>query len=94
MNKYSQNKKEKNPPNLRAYNEGVKKGVNLALQDKILRPRKENPYNPLLRPGAFTSYSAGLKSGYKLGIFKRENRKIQLENIRQNKKETSRSRDR
>ncbi len=71
------------PDNLNAYDEGVKKGVDLALNSEKLNTKKCNPYNPLFSPKSYSSYSQGLKTGYKMGITQREyNRLKQLNRIR------------
>lgn len=80
------------PDDLNAYDEGVKKGVDLALNSEKLDVKRHNPHNPFFSPKSYHSYSFGLKTGFKMGISQREYSRLQQLSRIQNSNYRSRGR--
>jgi hypothetical protein len=55
---------------LNAYNEGYKRGIDIALANKELT--KINPYSPLFNRSCWEGFGKGLKDGFLQGVKQRE----------------------
>ena len=58
--------------NRSAYNRGFEKGINLALDVKKINFKSLHPLKALVSPAYLTSHIAGIRDGYRQGLWKYE----------------------
>ena len=62
----------KSSPALNAYNEGFRRGMDFALEDKELNIKQLNPYSPFLNRLCWEGFQNGATDGFHQGIRQRE----------------------
>ena len=58
----------KSEKHLNAYQEGYKKGIEVALQDEKLALKNLNPYHLLINRQSWEGFQSGVKDGFKQGV--------------------------
>ncbi len=58
--------------NRKAYGEGLKIGIELALQGKNISFKSLNPIKALFSPNYLKSHTAGVRDGYRQGLWRYE----------------------
>ena len=82
---------------LNAYNDGFRRGIDIALQDETLNLKKINPYHAIFNRVCWEGFNNGSKDGFMQGIRNRENHRAfarlkELDKIKQQTKEQDRER--
>ncbi len=79
-------------PSLNAYNDGFRRGIDVALENKKLDLKKINPFNLILNRSSWEGFNTGAKDGFLQGIRQREQQRAftrlkELEKIKRQGKE-------